>query len=367
MKKNILWVAILFSIAACKEEEIVSEVPEPEEAAPVWQLHESFLYDLKTQYNSYVHEDKLYFLGNEIISQVQIRDSVEESEHFLLGKYDQYHRMPIGPRLTLTANEERLIFKPNRNPVRGGSGFYMRMQGVDPSFVDFSFPNFWRSECMVINSRNECLIPYSYQINDTLNGSKVLLVTPNIWNPSPDDDFIDTLQTVQHVVSQYETRIDGLYVFDDNFYITERDGTRMLDASGTLKFVISATFQKMFKIDDELYGLSFGNLYSSSDGINWLLRGQLDDGFSSIIEFSVFRVVDGKTIGSYFSQIYHLEIEGNSVNVTELSNEGLEGNRITSFSKFHDKMYITTLSGVFTKNYEDFWMVKENEEEENVN
>ncbi len=44
--------------------------------------------------------------------------------------------------------------------------------------------------------------------------------------------------------------------------------------------------------------------------------------------------------------------------VRELVNDGLAGNAITSISLFNNKVYATTLSGVFTKELEEFFTYK---------
>ncbi len=54
-------------------------------------------------------------------------------------------------------------------------------------------------------------------------------------------------------------------------------------------------------------------------------------------------------------------IDANGIRRRELVNDGLAGNQITSVCRFRDRVYVTTLSGVFYKPYRDFLTFKPGE------
>ena len=67
---------------------------------------------------------------------------------------------------------------------------------------------------------------------------------------------------------------------------------------------------------------------------------------------------DTLLIGYRNDQLFRIKLEPGSKTV-ELANAGMEGHWITSVSLFKDRVYLTTLSGVFTKNLSDFIKLKE--------
>jgi hypothetical protein len=60
----------------------------------------------------------------------------------------------------------------------------------------------------------------------------------------------------------------------------------------------------------------------------------------------------------YRHSTHTIEIDGNGLSSRELVNGGLAGNQITSVCRFRDRVYVTTLSGVFHKPYRDFLTFK---------
>lgn len=76
-----------------------------------------------------------------------------------------------------------------------------------------------------------------------------------------------------------------------------------------------------------------------------------------------YKKIDDKIIGYCNSQIFELNIKIDAnkyeLSLTELDNDGLEGKIITSVSKFDNKIYLTSFSGVYYKDYDDFFVKKE--------
>ena len=128
--------------------------------------------------------------------------------------------------------------------------------------------------------------------------------------------------------------------------------------------ILDEGFIRMFEVEDKLYGLTFrfseSKLYESENGLSWNYLGILDNSFR-LLNYST---VDGKTIAYYYSQIFQIERSDSGFDIKELSVEGLFGHRITSITEFKGRVYVTTLSGVFYKDLEDFWIEKEEVAEE---
>ncbi len=118
---------------------------------------------------------------------------------------------------------------------------------------------------------------------------------------------------------------------------------------------------RIFKVDGQIFGFGWQEMYTSSDGLSWTKIADIDPVFQSINMVEI----EGRTIGHRTDQIFLFTIEDNTLSIVELTNEGLEGNQITSVAAFNGKVYVTTLSGVFTKSIEDFFTEKAVDEEEN--
>ena len=131
-----------------------------------------------------------------------------------------------------------------------------------------------------------------------------------------------------------------------------------------LEKILDEGFIRMFEVEDKLYGLTFrfseSKLYESENGLSWNYLGILDNSFR-LLNYST---IDGKTIAYYYSQIFQIERSDSGFDIKELSVEGLFGHRITSITEFKGIVYVTTLSGVFYKDLEDFWIEKEEVAEE---
>ncbi len=353
--KRIVQFITCFILLSCNDDD-----PIPVEDVPIWQKHNRFLFDQKIKYNSHVDEDKLYLLGTRNFSYIQFEDTTEIVEHPVVWmKYDQNYKMPISSDLLVTANARTVHFVASKDPV-GGIGVWLHMEQLDPGFEHFDFPGFWWTEAMAINSRNECLVPYA-----TKDSRNLLLVRLNDWGDN--SVFMDTLETRRYSYPPDAlgniVGSDRLYTFDDVFYMSTLGGTFRIDETYAMEKVLEESFTRMFEVGDRLFGLTFrgseSRLYESIDGVSWNYLGILDNSFRQLN----YCIVNDKTIAFYYSQVFEIGRTADGFDIKELSNEGLFGHRITSITPFKGKVYVTTLSGVFYKDQEDFWIEKEEDSE----
>ena len=344
---------LAIGIAACSEDP-VAPVLEP---LPRWEEDDRFLYDLRVQYSAESDRENLYLLGRNHLSRIELEDSVETVTHSVLWtNYNQNYRMPVSSQLSLTANNQAVRLVPNRNPVLGQADFYLQLPDIDPMFLDFSFPAFHISNCMSINTQNDCLIPYYARSESEDNISKLLLVATDIKSYGAESNYVDTTKT--WIITVPSGNVWALHTFDNDFYAASDEGTLKIDETRTTRLVSSGTFYKMFRINNQLYGLDNRELYVSDQGDNWNLLGEINLDFSSLN----YHTIDGKTIAYYNSQLFHLENGEGAIEVTELDNAGIESHEITSVARLGSRIYVTTLSGVFFKEHDSFWTAKETEE-----
>jgi hypothetical protein len=155
-----------------------------------------------------------------------------------------------------------------------------------------------------------------------------------------------------------------IYSFNEYFFVKfNSDNLWRISPNGEL-IEISDNFDSksiMFDFDNILYYSSYKSIYKSLDnGLTWELVGDI---FPSI-ERGTFFKVNGSLYWYIYSQIFSVEIGTNGFTITELDNSGLEGYEITSITEFQDRVYVTTLSGLFYKSIEDFLEPKKIETEE---
>ena len=343
--KNVVTLLLLAAITltyGCGSDDDGPTAVEPS----AWEEDERFLFENKVQFNSFADDENLFFMGRQFMSHITIADGMEQIEisGFFLQHSTQF-QMPVSSELFLTANERIALITSTQNPVSDVSNFYLDMEKVDPGFQGFDFPHFSRSQAMAINSRNQCLIPY---------------VTEGHWNLLLADvtlranEIVDTLQTQIYSQPNVSFGWTRLNVFDDVFYVSRLNGTYRIDATREMRQVTDVGFYRMFEVDDTLYGLDFDELYASQDGITWAFIGNLDPVFSEL----KFTKIENKTIAFRFSQIWIVEETAEGFNITELDNEGLFGHQINSIAVFNGKVYLSTFSGVFSKDLEDFFEEK---------
>jgi len=360
-----LWVVvIILLISACEKEKIVEVEVEKEYS---WEPHDRFLYNEKIQMNSFADGDKLHTIGTSTFSTVSIDESdssqVNISQAVLQFPYKIQYKIPITSRLFAGISESGVGFYASRNPVEGGTNTWVSLPEIDSTFANFILPSYWSSESIVINDQNQCLIPYQAYIPEH-NGQgnsierKLLIVQLSIVNY--DWGVIDYLDTASCTILQSDQDngyVASLHAIDENFFVTG-DKTLRVTSGLANEVVFEGRLYKIFKYKGVLYGFTRDELYKSvDDGASWQLFVPVSSDYSRIN----YELIDNELIGFYNSQIFHLTITDDAIEVEELMTDGLEGNTITSASLFKDKVYLTTLSGVFTKKLDDFFTVKTEE------
>jgi hypothetical protein len=210
---------------------------------------------------------------------------------------------------------------------------------------------------MKINSENQILIPY----NTSDNSVSFLLVDMKI--DKVDKYWIDdTLKTKKIIIYSGSPLINLTFIFslfsNKDYYFATLENTYKIKSDGSFSKILDGRVGKFFQKNDTLYSLVSGFIYqSTNDGDNWINFGAIPQNLNSL-NFLDYYLVNNEIIGTYNAQLFHLTINKNSLTVKEIDNDGLANNSITSISKYYDKVYVTTLSGVYYINYKDFLKYK---------
>lgn len=322
-----------------------------------WQLDERFLLETKVQYNSYATEDNLYFLGRIRFSDVSLENDVETvtQSSIRLG-FDTRKKMPISSKIFLLGDDHRLGIYRTEFPVTDQVNLSYDLRRIDPQFNQFEFPPFFRSDAMVINSKNECLIPYSTDGHWNL-----------LWMQIEIKDIselgrLDTVSTKIFREPSIYTHTNSLHVAGDEFFISRFDGTYRINEAQELSKVADAQFTRMFTLGQTSYAVSetaaVSQIFIGDQNGNWNQLGNIDRNFS----FLKYVPIADQLIGFNNSQLFLIEEAAGGFDITELDNEGLDGNEINSLALFNGRVYASTFSGVFSKAVEDFFEAKTDEE-----
>ena len=363
MNKNYFFLTsllLLLLIFGCKKEVFI-EVEVDKEYS--WQQHTGFLHSKKVQTNAFSTDRALYLLGINTFSDIQI-DPLNEEE-IVMKNSILYFNYPIEARIPITDNiiagigeSSFVVFYPTKNPFPS-KGLEFSLKTLDPLFASFNTPYYTSGECFGLSetSQNQCLIPY-YIYDTTYVENNILQSEPNFYliNLSVEDyfggTFIDTISCVRIEKENDWGKVFFIHTIEDNFYVTCRNKTMRIGVDGIPVTSFGGFFYRIFKHNDQLYALSLDELYTSTDnGLTWSVIQEIDRNLVNIN----YRVIDHNLIGYFKGQIFHFELSDEGfTEIKEVLNDGIENNQITSISKFSNKIYVTTLSGVFTKSIEDF-------------
>lgn len=114
----------------------------------------------------------------------------------------------------------------------------------------------------------------------------------------------------------------------------------------------------LFQLGSSLFALSNDAILISQDqGENW---GLYTDQFERNLLLLKYHQVGEELYATFMSQIFKLTLSGNTLEIVELDNRGLETKGITSLSKSGGKYYVTTYSGLYYKDADAFNQTKAN-------
>lgn len=131
------------------------------------------------------------------------------------------------------------------------------------------------------------------------------------------------------------------------FYVSTNSKSYQIKEDGTYKIVFEKPFMSIFEYKNEIYADLSDAVYVSKDGgETWQ---KVREGLSET-DFRQYSLVAGKLI------CYHNENNLDEIispdskfDFKTISNQGMENKRITSLTEFKDKVYATTLNGLFVK------------------
>ncbi|OJJ20150.1 hypothetical protein BKI52_16900 [marine bacterium AO1-C] len=363
--KRIFIVIGIFLLLGCEKEKIVEKLIEKEYA---WTLHPNP--DLKANQaillNSYATEDYFFAVGYNTFTSM-VSDSLVHPDAFgnnsNMVTYGS-HRGVLSETKILIDDDffayqsvyGALVIHPNLNPITSGTWTYLRMEDIDSTFKRFYYVPSSLGNGLVVNDKKQLLVPYvGKQATPTL---LLLDLKPNT------DDLrlvrIDTSRTQKITIPRVSHAIlpGSFHSIGNNFYFSFYH-TYRLNSNGEIKVVLdNISISDFVKDGANIYGIGYGKLYKSiDDGINWSEVQNLQAYDFELMDYSK---VGDKIIAYYkYGQIFELTFGPTGIEQSrELENDGLQGKYITSVTEFQGKVYVTTYSGLYYRNIDDFFKDK---------
>jgi len=352
--RNLGFIILFLLIVGCTKEKIEDNTNQLQHR---WTAHPNFVYDRVSVLNSYADSNNLYFLGRYF---TVFSDSGKQIKNYVLnGEFNINYKLPIGQLFYLQPGDPSTgyVSVQGIKPIASNNCRGISIKRIDNSFVYSHFINYWSSECMKINSENQILIPY----NTSDNSVSFQLIDMKI---NTDDKYWidDTLKTKKITISSGSPQTNLTFVYslfsNKDYYFATLENAYKIKSDGSFSKILDGRVSKFFHKNDTLYSLVSGFIYqSTNDGDSWINIGAIPQNFD-MLNYLDYYLVNNEIIGTYNAQLFHLIINKNTLTVKEIDNDGLVNNSITSVSKYHDKVYVTTLSGVYYINYKDFFNYK---------
>ncbi|KAA3634445.1 MAG: hypothetical protein DWQ02_11395 [Bacteroidetes bacterium] len=142
--------------------------------------------------------------------------------------------------------------------------------------------------------------------------------------------------------------INRMESFEHNFLVSTAENTYLIRPDGSYQLLLEGSANDFFKFDDKIYA-DFGDriAFSSDDGETWEVINDTPE----FPGFREFQDVYGHLIFFHEDNLYL--VNPDDFSYYELDNEGLEHSKITAVLPFYQRIFVTTLSGVFYKPIEN--------------
>ncbi|RYF70945.1 MAG: hypothetical protein EOO39_14815 [Cytophagaceae bacterium] len=353
---------ILVSIASwsCKEKVIDTPTPVPDPGL-TWQLNDDFLFDRKNQLTSYADSNLIMLSGSQTTAIAPGSERPKTDTTFIHyggqaqpnGRTD--YRPLLHPSFIGFIFNDFVSIIPTASPVQSYVNTVVRFPALDPDFANFDLIPASNGETIVANNQNQLIVPYrrydrSYN-TPVINGGliNIALITVNVPSPPYIQLKTDNTKIIDLPSGNFLYAISSIGRY---FLVSAGSGTYRILPDGSYQKTYPYSFLNLFTFKGVVYGITTANtgtlkLAASTDqGNTWsILVDQLPDAY----RLFNYKTVNNQLIATYNSQLFQLTITPTTLSTVELDNTGLYGNKITSVAQFRNTVYVSTLSGVFTK------------------
>ena len=364
MKYIALLILISIFSLSCQEETVTEYIEKP----AAWTQHSEIEHIEKYMLNGSVLNDELHLIGRNIFTRI---DTSNQAISSIWAGYDyQNIKIPMSDILMLTTENNNktgymeFVYIPGL--IEDGypkANIRVRLADIDTSFVKFDYFNAIQNITFgAYNNKNQLLIPYegsadhfsfmliSFDIDDS----------PNL-DSSSDERYINIKDSkIVNIpkVRQFSTSQFIVYATGQDFIIANNVLTAKIYSNGDYRINNTPDFRpvRFFELKGTLYAVNYvSNIYTSVDsGETWRATYETEQP----AETFMYTVIDNRVVLSKRSSILKLVFNEEGFTTVELENDALQGNYITSINVLNNKVYISTMSGLFYRNLSDFFTPK---------
>jgi len=362
-------------LACHKEEAGINNQSTKTDSIQAWKSNPYFFREGKILLNGHISGDCLTIAGVKAISTFDTSSSMEPLVNIAVDGFSALdYRPAMSDHFEVYKGEHSSELYINTNWYPSLELLHVNLDLATVDSIHFSAddmiePEYYTHPIGVFNNQNQLLVPVHK--NDVAAGLVMSLTNIQMTNTEK-IKFTDTVEAFQSTltydlkpiyfdVDQFQY-VRGLFSFDENFFVSIDDGFwKIKPNSDKVKAFFSGgnshdVVRKMIRYKDHFLAFTDyeGNIYQSDlSGEVWNKVGSNFHPYFDEMDF--FQV--GDTLCFYaYSQLYTLNLDNETIK--ELDNTGLEGNAITSVNQFNGKVWVTTLSGLFTRDEKDFFTYK---------
>lgn len=356
-------IASLFFLTACEKDDVKKNTDR--EMSPTWEEHQSIALHNKILLNSFVMGDSICVFGS---YNAYFFDTTQ-NEPVLMHSISNPNPLPMIPAtgewMFAISNQnspyQASIYAPNYRKCSGASsnsfvyGIQLGALNSEYSIRSTRALQGWYTQVDgAFNKYNQFLMMVSDSAENCYNCSTsfaLINLNPSISSGVFFESCLDFTPSVKRIPNEDKSSrsLATILAHDTKFIVSfpETDHRlKIIDTSGAVSYSnnLGTFVSQLFSKGDTLYAFAIysGKLFRSTDGINW---DTWIEGFPGY-DFRFF-TIDENIYLYIYSQIFWLDAA--NLKLIEIDNTNIATNEITSVTVFYDKVYVTTLSGLFTK------------------
>lgn len=360
MKRLILYLFAVTFLTSCDDEN-TPEIETGEDYA--WQEFQGLPSTGKYILNSTVAEDHLSFLAPELLITI---DSNHQIARQILGlTWDMRSLKPaMNNGFYLSLNEGNPTTLENGTFQLG----YFNLWGSGLNYLTLSILKYdstysWIADKKITWSQeygafgdNEFLIDYrSEEYPDQVN----YLLVSYVFKPGqlalgePNFSFTDVELFQFDAPGSFGN--SGAFYCNGIFFVSiDNRGLYILQEDEFVRCQNIDFASTIFFHNDAYYAVSNQTLLISPDGFAWNDLAV----FNMSLDHSNFTIIEDQVILASNDQLFQVNFDTDSLAIMEIENRGVSGHHITSIQEHHDRIYCTTLSGLFYTELERFFIYK---------
>jgi len=360
MKSRLVYFLMFTMVSiSCKKTVVVEKIVEVDKQYAWTELKDlSLSFNNRIQLNSIlINDSTVGFINNDGLFGMNANTLKFNSN---LGGFYGFGSSTVGEKPTatneilVTAYRDYAKAVSVASPVlTGGSAPINPAYNNDSTFLEFQKPYISNISPQAIVKNRFILLPFFSKLSSQQKQFAYFVsVSPKISAGLKTNSII-TLQ-FNAMSSIFASGLYYINSFNDRFFTSYGDDFYRVDTSGNIKSFGAPMYSisGMFTLSGYLFAVNpNGRIYISSDnGENWSLFTTLD----SIWGLIRFQQIGDEAFAIYRDQIWQLTLEGSTLTIKELVNEGMERTVITSIIKCSDKVFVTTKYGVYYRMWDKF-------------